>query len=70
MKEVKEQAIWIPARSIPGNGARPRKVLGMDMSSVCLNGWTGNSIRKGCKDGQQCLHLWGAVVEYGKKDRQ
>lgn len=34
MKEVKEQAIWIPTRSIPGNGARPRKVLGVEVSSV------------------------------------
>ena len=28
MKEVKEQAMWIPARSIPGNGARSTKALG------------------------------------------
>ena len=36
MKEVKEQAMWIPARSFPGNGARTRKVLEVEVSSVCV----------------------------------
>ena len=37
--------------------------------SMCLDDWNGSSISKGCKDAQQCLHLWRAQVEYGRKDR-
>lgn len=36
MKEVREQAMWIPARSFPGNGGRTGKVLGVEVSSVCV----------------------------------
>ena len=38
--------------------------------SMCLDDWNGSSISKGCKDAQQCLHLWRAQVEYGRKDRE
>lgn len=37
--------------------------------SMCLDDWNGSSISKGREDAQQCLHLWGAQVEYGRKHR-
>lgn len=30
--------------------------------------WRGRSIRNGGKGGQQCLRLWGALVDNGRKE--
>lgn len=51
MKEVKEQATWIPARSIPGYRARTRKALGQKWAQHMRYDQNGRSVKNGCKDG-------------------